>query len=81
MGRRGLCPFNGVERVTAMLKVYVSPQGSDCNDGLTPETPLKTVRKAVQLADAAGGGQIQLGVGTYPEEKAEPVPSPPEAEE
>ncbi len=30
-----------------LQNVYVSPEGNDTNDGLTPETPFKTIRKAL----------------------------------
>jgi hypothetical protein len=32
-----------------MLTVYISPSGVDTNNGLTPESPVKTVQKAVNL--------------------------------
>lgn len=42
---------------------YVSPAGSDSNNGLSPQTPFQTIQHAV---DAVGpGGTIELMGGTY----------------
>lgn len=35
------------EMIPILQDVYVSSEGSDSNDGLTPESPFKTIRKAV----------------------------------
>ncbi len=42
---------------------YVSPSGSDSNDGATPERPLRTIQKAVDVAQA--GSTVRLASGTY----------------
>ncbi len=46
---------------------YVSPSGSDTNDGLTPETPVSTIGTAVSKAVAYDGdadGTADFGAGT-----------------
>ncbi|NOZ09003.1 MAG: DUF1565 domain-containing protein, partial [FCB group bacterium] len=47
--------------------LYISPDGSDENDGLTPETPLQTIRYAmsVVLADSLHPHVLYLANGTY----------------
>jgi len=45
---------------------YVSTQGSDANDGLTPETALLTVGEAVERANRTYGSRITILPGTYP---------------
>ncbi len=45
--------------------VYVSPNGSDTNDGLTSATPLQTLAKA--LCNAQAGQTVYLLPGTYNE--------------
>lgn len=44
--------------------MYISPNGSDDNDGLTPSTPKKTVKACVN----AGATKISAQRGTYDEE-------------
>ncbi len=36
------------EPVDTVLRMYISDNGSDSNDGLTPATPVKTINKAIQ---------------------------------
>ena len=45
---------------------YVSTQGSDQNDGLTPATALLTVGEAVERANRTYGSRITVLPGTYP---------------
>ncbi|GIU71527.1 MAG: hypothetical protein KatS3mg003_1006 [Candidatus Nitrosocaldaceae archaeon] len=45
---------------------YVSPNGNDNNDGLTPNTPFKSIMKALKLAKA--GDTIILADGVYRED-------------
>ena len=45
---------------------YVSTQGSDANDGLTPETALLTIGEAVERANRTYGSRITVLSGTYP---------------
>ena len=45
-------------------KIYVSPTGLDTNDGLSPETPLLSIQKAVDLA-VDPGTTIYLAPGEY----------------
>ena len=45
---------------------YVSTQGNDANDGLTPETALLTVGEAVERANRSYGSRITVLPGTYP---------------
>lgn len=48
--------------------VYVSPTGSDSNDGRTPETPLKTLQAAVaHYRPANDGGKVLAKAGVYDE--------------
>ena len=44
---------------------YVSTQGNDANDGLTPETALLTVGEAVERANRSYGSRITVLPGTY----------------
>ena len=58
------------ERLTANRTYYVSPTGSDANDGRTAESPFATIQRAVDVVantlDAAGFAvTIQLADGTY----------------
>lgn len=60
----------GREVLTANRTYYVSPSGSDANDGLSASTPLATIQKAVdvvsQTLDLAGYTvTIQLANGTH----------------
>ena len=48
--------------------IYVSPDGNDGNDGLTRETPVGTISKAVSLA--SDGYSIYLLNGVYNQEKS-----------
>lgn len=63
-----------VNSATSPYVRFVSTAGSDSdNDGLAPERPFATVRKAVEVLDgqlAAGGteGIVYLAAGTYSEE-------------
>ena len=45
---------------------YVSTQGSDANDGLSPETALLTVGEAVERANLTSNSCITVFPGTYP---------------
>ena len=47
--------------------LYVSPSGSDDNDGLTPGNPLKTVARAILtiIPDSSISRVIHLAAGTY----------------
>lgn len=49
--------------------LYVSPAGSDENDGLSPANPLKTIARAVLtiVPDSSGSNTIHLAAGTYSE--------------
>ncbi|MBR4652369.1 MAG: hypothetical protein IKO72_03335 [Kiritimatiellae bacterium] len=44
---------------------YVSTQGSDANDGLTPETAILTIGEAVERANRTYGSRITVLPGTY----------------
>ncbi len=61
-------PFTATaESVIPTATYYVSPNGDDTADGITPETPLKTVNQAIILAksvDADGDGNKDYGAGT-----------------
>jgi len=48
-------------------ELYVSPEGSDDNDGLTPENPLGTIACALTKIEADSNNQamIYLATGTY----------------
>lgn len=51
--------------------VYVSPDGSDANDGRTSETPLKTLQAAVSCYRPANdGGKVIAKAGVYDEGSA-----------
>lgn len=45
-------------------KIYVSPTGSDANDGLTPETALASIQLAIDKA-VDPGTTICLAAGEY----------------
>jgi hypothetical protein len=47
--------------------LFVSPEGNDCNNGLAPQTPLKTIYSAMQriTATADNPRTIFLAPGTY----------------
>ncbi|WP_428654980.1 right-handed parallel beta-helix repeat-containing protein [Runella sp.] len=53
---------NGGQTISG--KVYVSPNGSDANDG-SEGKPLKTIQKAADAADPVKGLEIILRGGTY----------------
>ena len=44
-------------------QIYVSPDGDDNNDGLTPETAVQTIN--VGINKVADNGLVNLGPGTY----------------
>lgn len=48
---------------TAEKTLFVTPRGNDANDGLTLKTAKQTL--AAALTALAGGGRIQLGVGSF----------------
>lgn len=50
--------------------LYVSPDGSDANDGSTLATALASVRTAVERMDLVGSGTIHVAPGTYTEASA-----------
>jgi hypothetical protein len=43
--------------------VYVSPEGSDANDGATPDTPKRTIQNALGTVEA--GGKVMMLPGVY----------------
>ena len=53
------------QQVSADL--FVSPDGDNANDGLTPETPLKTIHNAMNIiiADVTNALTIHLANGIY----------------
>lgn len=65
-GASKLAATNDVDGIeTASFAVYVSQtRGSDYNDGLTEETPVKTLDRAYQLAQ--DGDAVGVFAGTYP---------------
>ncbi|MCD6385046.1 right-handed parallel beta-helix repeat-containing protein [Candidatus Sumerlaeota bacterium] len=42
--------------------LYVSPNGSDSNDGLATTTPLRTIQKAIDIADGLNNGDYAIFV-------------------
>lgn len=50
--------------------IYVSPTGSDDNPGMTPDLPLATIAKALELAHP--GDQVFLAPGVYGESDLQP---------
>lgn len=50
-----------------LSEVYVSPSGSDSNDGSTAATPKLTVQNAVGALDPASNGRIYIASGNYPD--------------
>ena len=52
----------------AHVTVYVSPEGSDDNTGLSPSQPLATCQKAVSVVSSHPGVPVDVifGEGTYP---------------
>lgn len=46
---------------------YVSKAGSDSNDGLTPDTPKRTIQAALSLVTAGSTRRIIIGTGVYSE--------------
>lgn len=54
---------------TGEYNIYMSTTGSDDNDGLTPETAVATIGKAVRLASKYNYGQcipiVNIAAGTY----------------
>lgn len=68
--------LQGVDELVAE-NLFVSPSGDDSNDGLTNETPLKTIRRAMSIiqADSLNPKTIHLAEGTYsPETNGEIFP-------
>lgn len=51
------------------LTIYMSPTGSDANDGATPLTPVQTLARALDLVPAAARDRILIDAapGTYPD--------------
>lgn len=47
------------------IKVYVSPSGSDSNDGMTSGTAFATLGRALEATAGYGSEYIQLAAGTY----------------
>ena len=45
--------------------LYISPDGSDSNDGLSWNTPFQTIRHALSILDSTDPPTIFLGEGTY----------------
>lgn len=50
---------------TQSIKVYVSPSGSDSNDGMTSGTAFATLGRALEATEGYGSEYIQLAAGTY----------------
>ena len=46
---------------------YVSKDGSDANDGLTPDTPFKTINRLYTVAGTMAGMRFIIGAGVYQE--------------
>jgi predicted outer membrane repeat protein len=66
----------GITELSA-ANLYVSPTGDDSNDGLTPESPLKTIRHAFARirADSVNHHSVYLDAGLYsPASNAEHFP-------
>lgn len=59
--------MNNFVRQSVNNNIYVDPLGDDNNDGLTPDTPLKSITKAVQIihSDSLQKNTIFLANGTY----------------
>ncbi len=59
------------EHETINHDLYVSPTGDDDNDGLTPETAMKTIQKAVYYiaSDSLAPKTVHLLAGTYSTEE------------
>jgi hypothetical protein len=57
---------HGITELSA-ADLYVSPTGDDSNDGLTPESPLKTIRHAFSRirADSVNHHSVYLDAGLY----------------
>ena len=53
---------------TCTTNCYVSPTGSDANDGATAATPLKSIQLAIDTVSASG--MVHLAAGTYFENAA-----------
>jgi len=47
--------------------IYVSPNGSDANNGLTPQTPFKTIKKALYMVkpNSLAPNTVHLAEGVY----------------
>lgn len=61
--------LHGVEITTANITYYVSPNGSDTNDGLTEDTPFKTIQHVIDILPTYIFHliTIKLADGTYPD--------------
>lgn len=61
--------LHGVEITTANITYYVSPNGSDANDGLTEDTPFKTIQHVIDILPTYIFHliTIKLADGTYPD--------------
>jgi hypothetical protein len=51
---------------TSAVPIYLETTGNDANNGLTPEAPVKTIKRAFQIANSNTDlSQIQIGPGTF----------------
>src|SRR5690554_4979694 len=57
---------DGVDGILAET-VFVSLAGDDANDGLAPETAVKTIAKGLEVASGAQRTVVQVAAGTYAE--------------
>ncbi len=65
--------------MSGSLRLYVSPSGSDTNDGSDPSVPFKTIKAAVESLGSATPGNIKrytifVGSGNYTEQNPIAVP-------
>ena len=59
-------PIDDVEEAVESKEIYVSVEGKDENDGLTPETAVPSINKALEILGLNGGtiiivGEVSLG--------------------
>jgi len=63
-GQREVSAIDLVLEMQAIAnKIYISPDGSDDNDGLTQETPIQTIAKAKKILDT--NGELVFMPGQY----------------
>ena len=51
---------------------YVSPNGSDANNGTSPNTPFATIQAAIDAVGNTSSQTIVIGSGTYNESLSSP---------